>query len=171
MMTENQHAATPGGPGRLRASGAQARGRPAGEGRGSETGARLALPCDPRAPRAARRALADIVGRAGIDGDVRESAVLLVSELVTNSVRHSGLGADGRVELSVAVGRSLRVEVTDGGPGPAPELVDRGSDGDGGRGLHIVSRAASRWGIDRGRVWFELDLLPATPASVQPRGG
>ncbi len=87
---------------------------------------------------------------------------LLVSELVTNSVRHVA-GSAEPVELAVRIGaREIRVEVRDGGAGFDPgKPVPRGADG--GFGLFLVERMASRWGVetqDGTRVWFELDLLP-----------
>jgi anti-sigma regulatory factor (Ser/Thr protein kinase) len=88
---------------------------------------------------------------------------LLVSELVTNSVRHAGQGPEGWVDVRVSTdGRGVRVEVCDPGPGfrqrkrtTAPQ-ADRTS----GRGLYLVAQIADRWGVHRDeatRVWFEID--------------
>ena len=90
---------------------------------------------------------------------------LLVSELVTNSVRHV-VGSTKPVVLAVQIGtRAIRVEVHDGGAGFEPGTpVPRGADG--GFGLFLVERMASRWGVDTRdgtRVWFELDLAPGGP--------
>ena len=87
---------------------------------------------------------------------------LLVSELVTNSVRHVS-GSAEPVVLAVRIGAAaIRVEVLDGGDGFTPgNLEPRGADG--GFGLFLVERMASRWGVDTRdgtRVWFELDLTP-----------
>ena len=75
-------------------------------------------------------------------------AVLLVSELFGNSVRHSGSGAAGET-VTVAVRATdgiVRVEVTDrSGPG-VPELRPAGGDAEGGRGLRLVASLAARWG-------------------------
>lgn len=88
-----------------------------------------------------------------------DDVLLLVSELVTNSVRHSN--GDDRTEEEVVVrvakqGSVVRLEVSD--PGPCfDEDADRGS----GLGLRIVERIADRWGIDKeGRctVWAEVSL-------------
>ena len=86
---------------------------------------------------------------------------LLVSELVTNAVRH-GEEREGAVELALNMddGR-LRVEVCDGGRGfvPAPRDPDRTTPG--GWGLMVVDRLADRWGVeDAGgtRVWFEMKV-------------
>jgi anti-sigma regulatory factor (Ser/Thr protein kinase) len=85
---------------------------------------------------------------------------LLVSELVTNSVRHVA-GSDKPVVLRLLIDdRRIRVEVRDGGAGFRPGKPEpRGTAG--GFGLFLVERMASRWGVDTGdgtRVWFELDL-------------
>jgi anti-sigma regulatory factor (Ser/Thr protein kinase) len=87
---------------------------------------------------------------------------LLVSELVTNAVRHAGLRPDDRIRLIVAVvSNGLRVEVHDPGSGfelrpPKPDPA-RAS----GWGLYLVEELADRWGMDGAepgtRIWFELD--------------
>jgi anti-sigma regulatory factor (Ser/Thr protein kinase) len=90
---------------------------------------------------------------------------LLVSELVTNSIRHGG-DAEESVALNASIdGATIRVEVRDRGAGFAVATpVPRGStSGLGGYGLFLVERMASRWGVDTDdgtRVWFELDLTP-----------
>jgi anti-sigma regulatory factor (Ser/Thr protein kinase) len=85
---------------------------------------------------------------------------LLVSELVTNSIRHV-TGSLQPVVLDVRIAsRTIRVEVHDGGAGFEPGKPEpRGADG--GFGLFLVERMATRWGVDTRdgtRVWFELDL-------------
>ena len=107
----------------------------------------------------ARMAVGALEGRA--TRGVLDDARLLLSELVTNAVRHSGLGAGDTIGLEVsATSGLLRAEVTDGGRGfePAPRTAPRLEAG--GWGLHLVDRLADRWGVDRGatvRVWFEID--------------
>jgi anti-sigma regulatory factor (Ser/Thr protein kinase) len=92
----------------------------------------------------------------------QDDAVLLVSEIFGNSVRHSRSGAPGEtITVAVKVMDSVvRVEVIDrSGPG-VPELNPDGQDGEGGRGLQLVADLAARWGWRRrgGRTttWFEL---------------
>jgi anti-sigma regulatory factor (Ser/Thr protein kinase) len=114
------------------------------------------LPSTSAAPARARGALDGIASRLAPDRlrDVR----LLVSELVTNAVRHAGGDA---VRLIVALrGGVLRVEVHDPGSGfevrAAPDDPLRAS----GWGLVLVAELADRWGVDRSpktRVWFEMD--------------
>ena len=109
--------------------------------------------------RAALTALDGMIDAGSLD-DIR----LLVSELVTNSVRHSG-AAGALVRLDVeSRGRTTRVEVSDGGRGFEPRLREprpreKAHDEVGGWGLHLVDRIAARWGVQTGRrtrVWFEL---------------
>ncbi len=94
--------------------------------------------------------------------ETRADAVLLVSELVSNVVRHGALPA--RMVLTQNGGR-LRVVVEDSNPAmPGPPGPPDAAAG-GGRGLIIVSSIAAAWGIstapDRpGKgVWFDLALV------------
>ena len=109
--------------------------------------------------RAARAFVREILGPGHPCGD---DAVLLVSEIFSNSVRHSGSGVPGEtVTVGVRAGDGIvRVEVTDrAGPG-TPELRPAGRDAEGGRGLQLVAGLAARWGSRRhgGQTvtWFEL---------------
>ncbi len=87
---------------------------------------------------------------------MRQSAQLLVSELVTNAVVHAR--SDVTVVLSLTV-HALRIEVSDDDP-TCPQARDAHDSATGGRGLRIVDTVASRWGVlrhDGGKtVWFEL---------------
>ena len=111
--------------------------------------------------RLARAFVEGVLGPGHPCGDV---AALLVGELFSNSLRHSGSGAPGETVAVKTVNDVIQVEVTDrSGPG-APEPRTAGSDAEDGRGLHLVARLATRWGWRRrgGRMmtWFELcDLL------------
>jgi anti-sigma regulatory factor (Ser/Thr protein kinase) len=112
----------------------------------------------PRAPSQARNCLQPLEGK--LDPDRLYDLALVVSELVTNAITHSGLGEAGSIVLEVRLvpGR-VRVEVTDGGVG-FPDT--RTSPGDQhGRGLTIVAALADRWGRTRDggtTVWAELVL-------------
>ena len=115
----------------------------------------LELPSTSAAPAKARGALERIAGRLTPERmrDVR----LLVSELVTNAVRHAG-GKDVRLVVDLDGGK-LRIEVHDPGRGfevvPPPDDPLRAS----GWGLVLVEELADRWGVDpepRTRVWFEM---------------
>ena len=97
--------------------------------------------------------------RGELGPDMLEDLRLLVTELVTNSVRYaSGSSVDLRVRITR---RRVRVEVGDSGRGFAqrspPEPTAASASG---RGLYFVERLADRWGVEqkRGtRVWFEID--------------
>lgn len=119
----------------------------------------ITLTASPEAVGRARHALdglASMIGRPLLE-DLR----LMVSELVTNSVRHAGLGREDPIRLLVAVkDRTVRVEVVNPGMGFQPPGIQPSLYQTSGWGLFLVSRLADRWGIDeRGgtRVWFEVD--------------
>lgn len=95
------------------------------------------------------------------DAHVRETVVLLVSELVSNAVQHGGPhGPTATVGLEVETRPDLvRVEVTDAGTGD-PSLGNGAVNHPSGRGLLLVEALASRWGCEHlsvGKtVWFEI---------------
>lgn len=125
----------------------------------------LGLPRDLNSAAAARHAVDELSGRLPEDqlGDIR----LLVSELVTNSLRHAGLGPDDSITLTVTTGDgSIRVEVTD--PGPGFEFDGRADDPETveGWGLYLVATLADRWSVERNTVWFELDRAPGIDAAA-----
>jgi anti-sigma regulatory factor (Ser/Thr protein kinase) len=119
-------------------------------------GLRMSLSRGPEAAAQARRAIAKL--RADLDPPLLETLRLLVTELVTNSVRHTG--ADS-LTLRVAISRSaVLTEVADTGPGFDRECVDQSADENTGWGLFLVQRLADKWGVKHDgpskRVWFEL---------------
>jgi serine/threonine-protein kinase RsbW len=125
---------------------------------GTERILRLALPPDVPAVRLARRATRDALAAWHL-GHLEETAVLVVSELVTNAVRHAmdtgGIG----LELT-STGTWLRVEVQDGDP--HWRQMDGQADCDeSGFGFVLVDFLAERWGVCRvsaGKaVWAQLD--------------
>jgi anti-sigma regulatory factor (Ser/Thr protein kinase) len=133
--------------------------RPGGP-EGTERIVRLALPPDVPAVRLARQATRDTLAAWKL-GHLEEDAVLLVSELVTNAVRHARDTGGIGLELANEDG-CLRVEVQDGDPHWGP--MNRPADGDeSGFGFLVVDSLADRWGLRRvcaGKaVWVELDAL------------
>ncbi len=117
----------------------------------------LELPPDAIAPRLARHAITEL---DPLLGPASPDVALLVSELVTNGVRHAGAGPDAPVRLAVQVEEDrIRVEVSDNGQGfdhgPLPPDPGRA----GGWGLRLVDALSERWGVERdGKtvVWFEV---------------
>jgi anti-sigma regulatory factor (Ser/Thr protein kinase) len=120
---------------------------------------RRQLESGPKAPAEARDTVVGWLAGA-TSASALEDVKLLVSELVTNAVRHPDQEGPIELELSVA-GEGIRIAVSDPGEGfTKPTVGPPPPDALGGRGLLIVDRLASRWGVDPGRptrVWFELD--------------
>jgi serine phosphatase RsbU (regulator of sigma subunit)/anti-sigma regulatory factor (Ser/Thr protein kinase) len=120
----------------------------------------LDLPSAAESAAAARDALAPLGER--LDESQLETVRLLVTELITNSVKHGHKGEEPvRVTVTVDATR-VRVEVKDGGPGfeAPPPPPQTSSESTSGWGLYLVARIADRWGIESGddaSVWFELD--------------
>ncbi|MBW5482102.1 ATP-binding protein [Streptomyces bambusae] len=128
--------------------------------------AEWAFPAEPGAVRTARHAVRGTLRAWGLEA-VGDVTVLLVSELVTNSLRY----ASGPIGVALVrrdpangtstAGPALLVEVSDPLPDPPRERA-AGADDEGGRGLHLVAASAQRWGTRHGKtgktVWFELAL-------------
>jgi anti-sigma regulatory factor (Ser/Thr protein kinase) len=119
----------------------------------------LVLESSPESPAIARQALRTLAPE--LPAPVLEDIRLLVSELVTNSVRHAGLGPDASIGLRVDVlADRIRVEVSDPGPGFQRGEASPSIYQDSGWGLYLVEQVATRWGIelaDETLVWFEID--------------
>lgn len=103
----------------------------------------------------------------GSDRSELDTALVLVSELVANAVRHATTGT-GPIRVSVCDDTgSLRIEVDDGDPTP-PVLRASPASSDSGRGLLIVESLSDDWGwasLDDGkRVWCAMHLHPRHPA-------
>jgi anti-sigma regulatory factor (Ser/Thr protein kinase) len=109
---------------------------------------------------AARRAVRALDG--AIPASVRDDLLLLLTELVTNAVRHGGVGPDRPLNVTLERrSRCVRVEVVDPGAGFVPGPA-RATDGTGGWGLFLVDQIAERWGVSPASpgtcVWCELRL-------------
>ena len=118
---------------------------------------RLTLPAAPAAVRLARRAIRDALAAWSL-ARLEETAVLLVSELVTNAVRHAKDAGTVTLELA-SEGTWLRIEVQDADSRwPQPRTPD-GCD-ESGFGFVLVDALASKWGVRQtpaGKaVWAEL---------------
>jgi serine/threonine-protein kinase RsbW len=120
---------------------------------------RLRLPAEPIAPRMGRRQMEQLERYA--DRAVVDEIQLLVSELITNSLKHAGLREGDSIHVNVDVNpQAIRVSVQDPGPGfRAPVLPPKANAS--GWGLLLVERIADEWGVhrrrgDRTEVWFEV---------------
>src|SRR4051794_9686810 len=112
----------------------------------------------PEAAGEGRHALDRLEG--SLDDSQLSELRLLVTELLTNSVRYAQ--TQDWITLDVAIHTSgVRAVVTDRGRGFEPEPVPQPHfDRPGGWGLCLVDRLADRWGVERDgvtSVWFELD--------------
>ena len=117
------------------------------------------LAAHPGAVSEARSWTASVAGEL-LHPDKVHSLRLIVSELVTNALRHGSEGE--RIDVAVTPKPEfLCVQVTDDGPGLAPRPRALETDDNGGFGLYFVEQLARRWGVTREnrrtRVWFELD--------------
>ncbi|MFG2111344.1 ATP-binding protein [Streptomyces sp. NPDC048718] len=121
----------------------------------------LEVGADPAEVGRARRWARSRLARSGIEEDepLAETLVLLISELVTNAVVHTGCPAVLRMLFG---GAGVRVEVVDvSDRPPAPRRAD--GDATNGRGLELVDGLADRWGWQRegaGKsIWCEVDRV------------
>jgi anti-sigma regulatory factor (Ser/Thr protein kinase) len=132
----------------------------------------LTLAAGPEAAAVARRALGDLEPELGADllRDVR----LMVSELVTNALRHAGPPDTGIVMRRSLHDERLRIEVGDRGPGFTPVDGRDPSGEEGGWGLLLVDALADRWGVARmgamSSVWFEVDVAERAAPGARVEG-
>jgi anti-sigma regulatory factor (Ser/Thr protein kinase) len=117
----------------------------------------LELPATAYAPARARALVREAAERTGVTDDDRWRAEMIVTELVTNAVKH---GPGGPVEIAISAGgNGVRGEIADPGPGiNHGKLVRRRASEEGGRGLFLVDALSDSWGLADGgsRVWFEV---------------
>jgi anti-sigma regulatory factor (Ser/Thr protein kinase) len=123
----------------------------------------LSLPADATAPAAARTYLTEHA--AWLSADRLDDALLLVTELVTNAIRHGEPDITLRLRAHPP---GVGVSVQDRGPS-MPHLSDPAANEPGGRGLIIVDAVAQQWGVTPAQpppgktVWFELGPPPVGP--------
>ena len=118
----------------------------------------MRVPATPHVVSSVRDALADLDLPAPLLHDAR----VLVSELLSNSIRHAGLGTQERVRVRAEwTGTRLRVDVWDRPAASAPAqpagAIRPDPGAESGWGLYLVDCLASRWGSAPGRYWFELE--------------
>lgn len=135
---------------------------------------------DPAEVGRARRWARSRLAGSGIQADepLAETLILLVSELVTNAVVHTGCPAVLRLSLPDVAGvaqdcATVRLEVADrSGRAPVPRCAD--GDATGGRGLALVDGLADRWGWSTEgagkRIWCELDRDAGAATSASAYG-
>jgi anti-sigma regulatory factor (Ser/Thr protein kinase) len=121
----------------------------------------LALERNVQAPAIARAAISGLCQNLRLGGPLRQTLVLLISEVVSNAVLHSSGPAEAPITVTANVTPDVfHVTVTDAGDGFTPSRRDP-ERVEGGYGLYLLERAASRWGVETTSpttVWFELPL-------------
>jgi anti-sigma regulatory factor (Ser/Thr protein kinase) len=128
----------------------------------------------PYAVTASRLAIAGLEDK--LDPNVLFDMRLLVSELVTNCVKHARVGPEESIELRVDIADDhVKVSVRDSGPGfepperaPSEEAAEAGS----GWGLFLVEQLSQSWGVEReqgANVWFQLPRRRSDDASSEGR--
>ena len=134
------------------------------------------LPADIESVPVARE-LASDVGMGLMAPGQLDNLTLVVTELVSNAVRHAQSEEPVRLAMTPKDGY-LCVQVTDSGRGLVPEPGAMGGDAVPGYGLFLVEALTRRWGVTREggctRVWVEIDFAegpadddPRKPATVQ----
>lgn len=115
------------------------------------------MPCAPESARRARLLVSAACAAWGLPG-LADAAALVVSELVGNSVRHSGSHLV-RVIVSLPEQNRVRVAVVDKSR-TLPALRTADDSEEDGRGLAVVEALADRWGTEilrwGKRIWVEL---------------
>jgi anti-sigma regulatory factor (Ser/Thr protein kinase) len=118
------------------------------------------------APAQARHAVSSLPLRE----PVRDKLSLVVSELVSNSLRHAGLAAGDPIDVELTSSNGdVWVAVRDGGPGFDPSARP-GPPANGGLGLSVITALAREWGVERGpdgfEVWCVMDTAMADSAAT-----
>jgi len=117
---------------------------------GSVSSIALALPFEVASVWHARRRLAMDLRTAGVDDEHIEDAVLVLSELFGNALRHARPLPPGMARVAWGrVPEGIEISVTDGGGPTLPRVLNLPVSALGGRGLAIVSDLAETWGVRR----------------------
>jgi anti-sigma regulatory factor (Ser/Thr protein kinase) len=143
------------------------------------TAGNVLLPCAPASVAVARRRLAAELTAAGVFEGVVGDAVLVVSELLSNAIRHARPLPGSKLLLAWAlVDGAVEVAVSDGGASTRPMAAQATVSSLGGRGLDIVEYLARSWGVrtdDTGlTVWAVVALATDRPPQARTtlrRGG
>lgn len=102
----------------------------------------------------------------GVPAEPRDSALLMVSELASNCIRHTPNGFDLAISHKPD---EIRIEATDRGAGE-PRMRNPGPSDPNGRGLQIIEMLSAAWGVEHlagleKTVWFTITL--EVPSAVE----
>ncbi len=119
-----------------------------------------------------RHAFADELRERGVDAMDSDDAVLVLSELVSNAIRHAAPLATGEISVRWSVDDDcMYIEITDGGATTRPHAAVAAVSALGGRGLEIVRHVTRKWGVkeaaDSVTVWAE---VPRSRLSMSTAG-
>lgn len=125
----------------------------------------VTVPHERTGVRLARHAFADQLEAAGVRPEDRDDAMLVLSELVSNAVKHAAPLPSGDIRVRWEVlDDLLHIEITDGGAGTRPHASVAALSALGGRGLDIVRTVSTQWGVTEGEdsvtVWAEVPRGP-----------
>jgi anti-sigma regulatory factor (Ser/Thr protein kinase) len=135
------------------------RARAASRGQGSTAGMRLVLELPADLPAAGRARSALGMFERELDPRVLDTLRLVLTELVSNAVRHGAAGPESTVHVDVRLSPdAVHGTIADDGAGFVPKPRAQARRRGGGLGLMIVDNVSRRWGVSDGgrRVWFEL---------------
>jgi anti-sigma regulatory factor (Ser/Thr protein kinase) len=135
--------------------------------------AAVLLPYTPSSVAVARRRLTSELAAAGIYEPAVCDAAIVVSELLSNAIRHAAPLPDAQVQVTWSLDHDgLRIAVSDAGDGPLPQVTEPAPGAPGGRGLGIVESLSDRWGVLREdgvtTVWAQL-AVPHRPVRSKAR--
>ncbi len=109
----------------------------------------IRLPHNVASAAAARRRVREAMATVRVGRRLADDVALVLSELVTNSVRHASPLPSGELEIAWEVGKDMVViRVTDGGGENSPVPRGVGPEEMSGRGLTIVAKIAAAWGVE-----------------------
>ena len=131
----------------------------------SDASASVSVPHEGTGVRLARHAFAQKLDEAGVPLEDRDDAMLVLSELVSNAVKHAAPLPSGEITVRWAVDDELlHIEITDGGAGTRPNPSVPLLSALGGRGLDIVRTVSTQWGVTENdqtvTVWAEVPRHP-----------
>ncbi|HEX4254335.1 MAG TPA: ATP-binding protein [Streptosporangiaceae bacterium] len=137
--------------------------------------AAVLLPYTPSSVAEARHRLVSDLAAAGIYETAVGDVALIVTELLSNAIRHAAPLPGALVRVTWSLDHdAVRVAVSDAGDGPLPHVTEPAPGAPGGRGLGIVETLADHWGVlrDNGEttVWALVSAphVPAVPVAEHP---
>jgi serine/threonine-protein kinase RsbW len=123
----------------------------------------MSLPAAPSAATTARLEITRGLSQR-VAGGLLEDVRLLLTELITNALRHAGMTPDDEIAVKAELSEgTVRIEVRDPGRDGPVKVRQPGPRG-GGYGLLLVDSLTDQWGVERrdgNMVWAELSSGPA----------